>query len=121
MTQATADSRAVSAGARPPIAILGVPFDNVTKAEVIERIERMVTSRQPHYLVTPNVDFLVQAREDIELRRILFEAHLVLYDGTPLVSVAEQKGYRLFLLGATPESSGQAVRRLFGSVCRGTS
>jgi N-acetylglucosaminyldiphosphoundecaprenol N-acetyl-beta-D-mannosaminyltransferase len=121
---------------RPPIAILGVPFDNITKAEAIERIECMIASREPHYLVTPNVDFLVQARNDVELRRILFEAHLVLCDGTPLVwasrllgnplpervagadvvplliSVAERMGYRLFLLGATPESAQRAIDKL---------
>ncbi len=121
---------------RPPIAILGVPFDNVTKAEAVSLIERMIASRRPHYLVTPNVDFLVQARRDVELRRILFEAHLVLCDGTPLVwasrllgnplpervagadvvplliQVAAQKGYRLFLLGATPDSAQRAVTRL---------
>ena len=132
MTHPAQKPALVSVWPRPSIAILGVPFDNITKAEAIQSIEQMVASRQPHYLVTPNVDFLVQAREDVELRRILFEAHLVLCDGTPLVwasrllgnplpervagadivplliGVAEQKGYRLFLLGATPESSGQA-------------
>jgi N-acetylglucosaminyldiphosphoundecaprenol N-acetyl-beta-D-mannosaminyltransferase len=121
---------------RPSIAILGVPFDNVTKSEAIELVERMIASRQPHYLVTPNVDFLVQARRDVELRRILFEAHLVLCDGTPLVwasrvlgnalpervagadlvplliEMAAKKKYRLFLLGATPQSSQRAVARL---------
>lgn len=120
----------------PPLAILGVPFDNVTTAETIEAIERMVASRQPHYLVTANVDFLVQAQEDVELRRILFDAHLVLCDGTPLVwasrllgnpllervagadlvplllRVAAQKQYRVFFLGATPESCAQAVGNL---------
>jgi N-acetylglucosaminyldiphosphoundecaprenol N-acetyl-beta-D-mannosaminyltransferase len=120
----------------PPLAILGVPFDNVTTAETIQAIERMVASRQPHYLVTANVDFLVQAQEDVELRRILFDAHLVLCDGTPLVwasrllgnpllervagadlvplllRVAAEKQYRVFFLGATPESSAQAVENL---------
>jgi N-acetylglucosaminyldiphosphoundecaprenol N-acetyl-beta-D-mannosaminyltransferase len=121
---------------RPPIAILGVPFDNVTKAEAISLVEQMIASGQPHYVVTPNVDFLVQARRDVELRRILFEAHLVLCDGTPLVwasrllgnalpervagadlvplliQIAARKKYRLFLLGATPESAQRAVARL---------
>jgi N-acetylglucosaminyldiphosphoundecaprenol N-acetyl-beta-D-mannosaminyltransferase len=124
------------ANPRPPIAILGVPFDNVTRAEAVARVEAMIASRQPHYLVTPNIDFLVQARRDVELRRILCEAHLVLCDGTPLVwiskllgnglpervagadlvpaliEVAAHKRYRLFLLGATSESSEQAVKRL---------
>ena len=122
--------------ANPPIAILGVPFDNVTTAETIEEIERMVASRQPHYLVTANVDFLVQEQEDVELRRILFDAHLVLCDGTPLLwaskllgnpllervagadlvplllRVAAEKGYRVFLLGATPHSAARAVDNL---------
>lgn len=120
----------------PPIAILGVPFDNLTTAETIEEIERMVASRQPHYLVTANVDFIVQAQNDVELRRILFDAHLVLCDGTPVVwasqllgnplhervagadlvplllKVAAEKGYRVFFLGATSDSVAQAVENL---------
>lgn len=119
-----------------PIALLGVPFDNVTTAETIALVERMVASRRPHYLATANVDFLVQALHDVELRRILFEAHLVLCDGTPLVwasrwlgnplservagsdlvpllvRLAAQKGYRLFFLGGSPESTVQAVQKL---------
>ncbi|MEY2429543.1 MAG: hypothetical protein QOJ40_2428 [Verrucomicrobiota bacterium] len=119
-----------------PIAILGVPFDNVTTSETITLIERMIASRQPHYLVTANVDFIVQARADVELRRILLDAHLVLCDGTPLlwasrllgnplpervagsdlvpllIKVAAEKQYRLFFLGATPDSASQAVARL---------
>jgi N-acetylglucosaminyldiphosphoundecaprenol N-acetyl-beta-D-mannosaminyltransferase len=121
---------------RPCLTILGVPFDNVTTTEAIDRIEQMILSGQPHYLVTANVDFLVQAREDIELRKLLFEAHLVLCDGTPLlwasrllgnalpervagsdlvpllIALAEKRGYRLFFLGATPESIELAVTNL---------
>ena len=125
-----------SLNSRPPIAILGVPFDNVTCAQAIALIEGMIESGRPHYLVTANVDFLVQAGEDVELRRILVDAHLVLCDGTPLVwasrflgnalpervagsdivpkllHVAAQKGYRVFFLGATPDSAQEAVSKL---------
>jgi N-acetylglucosaminyldiphosphoundecaprenol N-acetyl-beta-D-mannosaminyltransferase len=118
---------------RPPIAILGVRFDNVTITETLEIIERMIATRQPHYAVTANVDFVVQAQTDVELRRIFFDAHLVLCDGTPLVwasrllgnplcervagadivplliQLAETKGYRVFFLGAAPESIERAV------------
>lgn len=121
---------------QPPIAILGVPFDNLTIAEAVELIGRMVQSRRPHYLVTANVDFLVQAQADIELRRILFDAHVVLCDGTPLVwasrwlgnplpervagsdlvplllRVAAERKFRVFLLGAAPESAALAVAKL---------
>ena len=78
----------------------------------------------------------MQAQEDVELRRILFDAHLVLCDGTPLVwasrllgnplmervagadlvplllRTAAEKQYRVFFLGATPESATQAVENL---------
>jgi N-acetylglucosaminyldiphosphoundecaprenol N-acetyl-beta-D-mannosaminyltransferase len=122
--------------ARPPITILGVPFDNVTSSEALDRIDQMVASRKPHYLATANVDFLVQAREDVELRRILFDADLILCDGTPLlwvsrllgnplpervagadvvprlIQLAAEKKYRLFLLGATPDSVSRAAANL---------
>ena len=120
----------------PPIILQGVPFDNVTMTGAVERIERMIASREPHYVATANVDFLVQARDDLELRHILREAHLVLCDGTPLVwashllgnplpervagsdlvplliRIAAKKNYRLFFLGASPEANAQAVARL---------
>jgi N-acetylglucosaminyldiphosphoundecaprenol N-acetyl-beta-D-mannosaminyltransferase len=117
----------------PPIAILGVPFDNLTTGETLDLISGMVESRRTHHLVTANVDFLVRSQEDIELRRILFDAHLVLCDGAPLLwasrllgnplpggvsgpdiapllmQLAEDKGYRLFLLGGTPESTRRII------------
>jgi exopolysaccharide biosynthesis WecB/TagA/CpsF family protein/anti-anti-sigma factor len=126
-----------------PIAILGIPFDHVTLAEAVERVLAMIASGQPHYVVTPNVDFLVQALSDAELRRILVEAHLVLCDGMPLVwasrwlanplpervagadlvpeliRVAAQRGHRLFFLGATAEANANAVanvRRQFPDI-----
>ena len=119
-----------------PIAILGVPFDNVTTAETLRVIDAMVASRQPHYLATANVDFLVQAAHDVELRRILFDSHLVLCDGTPLVWASRllgnalpervagsdlvplllarsaEKGYRPFFLGATPATLEIAVGKI---------
>jgi N-acetylglucosaminyldiphosphoundecaprenol N-acetyl-beta-D-mannosaminyltransferase len=119
-----------------PIALLGVPFDNVTIPQAIERIEQMIASRQPHYVVTANVDFCVQAHEDVELRRILFDADLVLCDGTPLVWAswlfgnplpervagadlvplllehAAKKEYRVFFLGGASEVAERAIERL---------
>jgi len=119
-----------------PVAILGVPFDNVTTLDAVSIIDEMIASKRPHYLATANVDFLVQSMKDVELRRILFNAHLVLCDGTPLIWASkllgnplpervagsdlvpfllkhsEEKGYRPFLLGATPEVIEQAVARI---------
>lgn len=120
---------------RAPIAILGVPFDNVTTAETLDLIGAMIASGKPHYLATANVDFLVQASEDIELRRILFDAHVVLADGMPIVwaakflgnplpervtgsgmiplllARAEQQGWRVFFLGGTEASVAAAAEK----------
>jgi N-acetylglucosaminyldiphosphoundecaprenol N-acetyl-beta-D-mannosaminyltransferase len=122
--------------AAAPIAILGVPFDNITTQETLRIIDEMIVSRRPHYLATANVDFIVQALHDVELRRILFDAHLVLCDGTPLVwaskllgnplpervagsdvvplllGVAAEKGYRPFFLGSSPGTLETAVARV---------
>lgn len=119
-----------------PVALLGAPFDPVTLSQAAERIESMVASRRPHQVVTANVDFLVQALDDVELRRILLEAEMVLCDGTPviwvsrllgnplpervagadlvplLLQIAAQKNYRLFFLGGAPEVTRQAVANL---------
>lgn len=124
------------AATRWPVPILGVPLDPVSADEALSRIAGMIASGEPHYVVTPNVDILVQARRNPELHRILCEADLVLCDGQPLVWVskllgralpervagadlappliaqAERMGHRIFLLGATPESNAQAAARL---------
>lgn len=119
-----------------PVAILGVPFDPVTIEGALARIDAMIASRKSHYVVTANVDFLVQAHRDVELRRILVEADLVLCDGTPvlwasgwlgnrlparvagsdlapaLLQAAADKGHRVFFLGAAPGVAAEAAERL---------
>ncbi len=117
----------------PPVAILGIVFNNIRMAGILKRIQSMIAARRPHYLVTANVDFLVQARHDPELRRVLNSADAVLCDGMPLVwasrwlgnplpervagsdlvpqilRLAETNRYHAFFLGASPEANEQAV------------
>ncbi len=109
------------------IIILGVPFHDVTMEETLEHIDAMIARRKPAYLATANLDFAAQASHDVELQRILFDAELVLCDGTPLVWASRwlqaplrervagsdllprlfahsaKNGHRIFLLGATEE------------------
>src|SRR5436853_5991379 len=116
--------------------MLGVPFDALTLIQTVIAIDDMISSRRPHYLATANVDFLVQAQRDADLRRILLAADLVLCDGTPLVwasrwlgnalpervagsdlaprliELAALKGYRIFFLGGRPEVAAKAVANL---------
>lgn len=119
-----------------PVALFGVPFDHVTVEQTLARFDTMIASRQPHYVITANVDFVVQARRDVELRRILLAADLVLCDGTPLlwasrwlgnalpervagsdlapalIRHAAKKGHRIFLLGAGAGVAAEAAARL---------
>lgn len=119
-----------------PVTILGVPFSDITLAQTIERIEQMIHSRRSHYIVTANVDFLVQARSDVELHRILVEADVVLCDGQPLVwasrwlghslpervagsdlvplliKLSAERGYRVFFLGGSSEVAAQAAQNM---------
>ncbi len=119
-----------------PVAILGVPFDKITTRQTLGLIAEMIASRQPHFLATANVDFVVQARYDVELRHILGEADLVLCDGMPLVwasrllrdplpervagsdlvppllAEAERQGWRVYFLGGSQESLARAVENV---------
>src|SRR5580698_3680953 len=80
---------------RTPIAILGVPFDNVNLAETLRLIEGMIASRKPHYATTVGVDFLAAAMDDVELRRILFDAHLVVAEDKTIVRASKILGNQL--------------------------
>jgi N-acetylglucosaminyldiphosphoundecaprenol N-acetyl-beta-D-mannosaminyltransferase len=116
--------------------ILGVPFDRMTLAGAVDRIESMVAEGGTHYVVTPNVDFLVKARRDPELHAVLARADLVLCDGKPLVWAsrllgdalpcrvagsdlvpsllqrAAERGWRIFLLGGGPGVASDAASRI---------
>ncbi len=129
-------STASQSAAPQPIVLLGVPFDNLTTNQTVELIEQMVASRQPHHLVAANVGLVAQTLRDVELHRILTDAHLVLGEARPLLwasrllgnplpgrtagaalvplllQVAARKKCRVFFLGGTPVSSAAACAKL---------
>jgi len=118
------------------VVLLGIPFHDVTMDETLAEIDRIVFERTPRYIVTANLDFAAQASRDVELQRILLDAHLVLCDGTPLVwtsrwlkaplrervagsdltprlaAHAAERGYRLFFLGSNEAILAQAKAKL---------
>jgi N-acetylglucosaminyldiphosphoundecaprenol N-acetyl-beta-D-mannosaminyltransferase len=120
----------------PPIVMMGVPLDQVTTPQVLEIIDEMIASRQPHLLATANVDFLAQVQEDESLRSILLATDLVVCDGMPLVWMSRllgdplpervagsdlvpllldasvKKGYRVYFLGGRDEVLLQARTRI---------
>ena len=69
--------------------ILGVPVDDVTMDETVDRIGAMVEHGRPtgrvHQIATVNVDFICNAVQDDRLMRILGRTDLSIADGMPLV------------------------------------
>jgi N-acetylglucosaminyldiphosphoundecaprenol N-acetyl-beta-D-mannosaminyltransferase len=116
--------------------ILGVRVDDVTYAEALRLLQQYVASGQPHYVVTPNPEIVMTAREQPALRLALAGASLAIPDGgglllaarlwgcplreqvrgTDLVYRAAAQGsrdrQRWFLLGAEPGVAAEAGRRL---------
>lgn len=103
---------------------LNTQIDNITFDEALENVNKFVNSGQYNYIVTPNVDHIVQLEQNQNLRAAYKNAALVLTDGQPLIWIAKllqqpitekisgsdffpavaqlsaKKGYRVFLLGA---------------------
>jgi N-acetylglucosaminyldiphosphoundecaprenol N-acetyl-beta-D-mannosaminyltransferase len=109
------------------ITMMGCQIDNLSMEDTLQKIEGFIQSGLPHQHVVVNVDKLVKAERDPELRRIINECALVNVDGMPVVwasrllgkplkervagvdlfealmARAAQKGWRVFLLGAREE------------------
>ena len=118
------------------VVLLGVRVDDVTYEEALAIIEGFIREGTPHQVVTVNPEFVMAARRDEEFRRILNAANLALPDGIGLVwasrllgrplrervagsdlvpmiaTLAAERGYRLFLLGAAEGVAAEAARRL---------
>jgi N-acetylglucosaminyldiphosphoundecaprenol N-acetyl-beta-D-mannosaminyltransferase len=107
------------------ISMMGCQIDNLTMEETLRKVEGFIASGRPHQHVVVNVDKLVKASRDPELRRIINHCDLVNADGMPVVWAARLLGtplkervagidlfdalmaraavraWRVFLLGAT--------------------
>lgn len=111
---------------RDLVVVLGIPFDNVTMTEALERIEEFVRQGGSYLVVTANVHFVVQAGRDPEFMDVVRMADMITADGMPVVKasrwlgsplkervtgadmvpalarMAPERGWRLFLLGGQP-------------------
>jgi N-acetylglucosaminyldiphosphoundecaprenol N-acetyl-beta-D-mannosaminyltransferase len=111
----------------PRIEMMGCQIDNLTMEETLQTVEGFIKSGQPHQHVVVNVDKLVKASRDPELRRIINECALINVDGMPVVWASRllgkplkervagvdlfeslmkrsaDKGWRVYLLGAREE------------------
>ena len=80
---------------RNPIAILGIPIDDLDTAKVLARLDEFILSRRFHQVATANTDFLIQALEDPELKSILWGVDLIVPDGMPIVLASRFLGMPL--------------------------
>lgn len=129
--------------------VLGVGFDNVTKAEAVERALALIDAREGRYVVTPNPEIVMLARENPALKEALAGADIVLPDGAGIVKGAAilgrpmkekvpgidfacgvmarlaERGGSVYLFGAKPgvaEAAAETLRTKFpGLVISGTS
>lgn len=121
---------------RRSVAVLGIPFDDVTIEEAIARMDGQIREGGFHQIATANVNFLMHALDDAELRRILCSCDMVVPDGMPVVwasrlmgsylkervsgvdlvprlaALAAARDYGVFLLGASESSSRRAAELL---------
>lgn len=129
--------------------VLGVGFDNVTKAEAVERALALIDAREGRYVVTPNPEIVMLAKENPALKEALAGADIVLPDGAGIVKGAAilgrpmkekvpgidfacgvmarlaERGGSVYLFGAKPgvaETAAETLRTKFpGLVISGTS
>lgn len=111
-------------------------IDNITMDEAVSHIEQCIIQKKTGYVITPNTDQIVRMEWDEYFRKICSESELLLVDGHPLMwiakfygkpfkekicgsdlvpvlcSLAAQKGYSIFLLGAAPGVAQRAAERL---------
>lgn len=130
------------------INVLGVGFDSLTMDAAVSRGMALMAEKKAAYVVTPNPEIVMLAREDPALLNAVRDAALVLPDGigvvkgarilgtplkekipgidfaTNLMAKMSESGQKLFLLGAKPgvaELAAAALQERFpGLVICGT-
>ena len=71
------------------VKILGVGFDNLSLQEVLEKVKNFLKSKNQHFIVTPNPEFLVAANRDGEFKKILNYADIAITDGAGVFYAAK--------------------------------
>lgn len=120
----------------PRIDILGVGFDNITKAEAVDHAFAIQPEHKAYYVVTPNPEIVMRAREDEGMLSAAQNAELVIPDGigviygakilgTPLkervpgidftsslMEKMNEEGRSVFLFGSKPGVADKAAENL---------
>lgn len=118
------------------IKFMNIEIDNLTMTEALDAIEELVAADKNAYVVTPNVDHIIQLERGGEIVEVYKHADLILCDGKPLTQIAKwygtpirekisgsdlfpllceraaKKGYKMFFLGAAEGVAAKAARNL---------
>lgn len=68
--------------------LLGLPFDAGSLKTALLHLRHSILSRQPCFLSTPNVNWVVTSFHDVSLRQSVIASDLSVPDGMPLVWIA---------------------------------
>lgn len=117
------------------VTILGVRVDSTSKEEVLNAVNKKVSSKTQFYIVTPNPEIINLAQSDPELSHSLKLADISVADGVGIVFAAKLQGktinlvkgrelmldilklankekWKVFLLGASPEVNEKVVLKI---------
>jgi N-acetylglucosaminyldiphosphoundecaprenol N-acetyl-beta-D-mannosaminyltransferase len=111
------------------VALFGLPITNVTMAQAVSRVEEQIRSGSTQQIATANLDFARNSLKDPYLQRVICDCSMVLPDGAPmlwasslfgaplkqrvtgvdlipeLAKLSAERGYGIFLLGSSENSS----------------
>ena len=120
----------------PRMRFMNTEVDNLTMSEALQAIDELIKADDCSYVVTPNVDHIVQLETNKELQDVYANASLILTDGKPLIwiskmyktpikekisgsdlfpllcEMAGKKGYKMFFLGAAEGVAAKAASNL---------
>ena len=115
---------------------MNTEIDNFTMEETLDAVDNIIKQNKCAYVVTPNVDHIVQLEKDKEVQAVYKNASLVLTDGKPLIwisklyktpikekisgsdlfplvcELARDKKYKMFFLGAAEGVAAKAAENL---------
>jgi N-acetylglucosaminyldiphosphoundecaprenol N-acetyl-beta-D-mannosaminyltransferase len=115
------------------VRVFNLDLAPLSLVQMLEQVDRMVEIGEPSFVITANLNYAMLTGRDPRLERVNRDAAFILADGMPLVwaarlagtplpgrttgsdlvpalcSRAAERGYRVFLLGSTPETAQAAA------------
>ena len=113
--------------------ILGVPFYRTSGFQFVQQLDKHIMNKDKVFVVTANPETVMQAKEDLEYMTMIQKATYIIADGIgiikaskllnrpiaervpgfdtmiDLLSLANDKRYSIYLLGAKPETLDKTV------------